>query len=93
MSGRKDGWEDRRTTDLLWYEFNIPYFSNESVAKNEVALLFVNQTKKKYHKNNMSTVPDGGGVKRTNVFVLILYVPVIIFSVMSSWVETVLSRG
>ena len=41
-----DGRKDRRMADLLLYEFNIPYFYDESVAKNEVALLFVNQTRK-----------------------------------------------
>ena len=33
---KRDGWTDRqthgRTTDRLWYEINIPYFSNEKAG-------------------------------------------------------------
>ena len=30
--GRTDARTDRRTTDRLWYEINIPYFSNEKAG-------------------------------------------------------------
>ena len=30
--GRTDALTDRRTTDRLWYEINIPYFSNEKAG-------------------------------------------------------------
>ena len=29
---KRDGRTDRRTTDRLWYEINIPYFSNEKAG-------------------------------------------------------------
>ena len=32
--GRTDARTDRRTTDRLWYEINIPYFSNEKAGIN-----------------------------------------------------------
>ena len=31
-NGMTDGQTDRRTTDRLWYEINIPYFSNEKAG-------------------------------------------------------------
>ena len=44
--GRTDRRTDRRTTDRLWYEINIPYFSNEKagiikVASSSIFPLFV----------------------------------------------------
>ena len=32
LDGRTHGRTDRRTTDRLWYEINIPYFSNEKAG-------------------------------------------------------------
>ena len=32
MDGRTDARTDRRATDRLWYEINIPYFSNEKAG-------------------------------------------------------------
>ena len=36
--GWADRWTDARTDDGLWYEINIPYFSNEN---NQLGVLFV----------------------------------------------------
>ena len=47
--GRTDARTDRRTTDRLWYEINIPYFSNEKAGinmpiflKKSVCYIFMN---------------------------------------------------